>query len=407
TCCPETSVILNGSQEAWLLTAARNLSIADAAGADLFTPCNGCMGTLKGARQQLLHNPRLMQEVNEKLAAVGRRFTGRARVLHLIEVLHDEIGTDVIARRVKRPLVGMKVAVHAGCHQMRPSREVKTDDPMHPHKFESIVSALGAEVIDYPSKLMCCGGTMNTAGLTEDARQMTGYKLRELGELGVDVLTVVCPACFMQYDVAQFEMQRQGFAYNVPVAALSELMAVAFGVPLSELGLEFHRVDVRPVLDRWASPRRAKLEELGKLVDLDAMARCVECQACSRDCDVVKTDPQFNPWDIFSQALSGNVEAALRRPELFKCVECYQCYELCYQRWGMIHGLRALKHMAIQRGVAPQGIGTAIASFQKHGVLTTSAASRRARLGLPQPPEPGADELRKLLSGVVVRGTRK
>ncbi|MBC7287287.1 MAG: CoB--CoM heterodisulfide reductase subunit B, partial [Armatimonadetes bacterium] len=38
TCCPEKSVILNGSQEAWLLTAARNLSIADAAGADLFTP---------------------------------------------------------------------------------------------------------------------------------------------------------------------------------------------------------------------------------------------------------------------------------------------------------------------------------------------------------------------------------
>ncbi len=395
TCCPEKSLMMNESEEAWLLTAARNLAIADEAGLDLFSPCNGCVGTLKGARLHLLSNPPLMRQVNEKLSAINRQFTGRAKVFHFIELLHDEIGTDIIARHVRRPLEGMRVAVHAGCHQMRPSDEVKVDNPMNPKKFEAIVAALGAEVVDYPSKLMCCGGTMNTAGLVDEAREMTREKLRELAEIGVDVLTVTCPACFMQYDLAQLEMQREGHAYDVPVAVLSELMAVAFGLPLDELGLELHRIDVRPVLERWAEGEGK--EEVAPEIDLEAMRACVECQACSRDCEVHKLDPSYNPWAIFQKVLDGDLEGAAADPGLFKCVECYECKELCYQRWGMIEGIRALKHIAIERGLAPEGVAAGLKSFKQRGILTQPSASRRNKLGLPAAVKPGTAELQKLL----------
>jgi len=394
TCCPEKSLILNQSEEAWLLTAARNLSLADAADVDLFTPCNGCLGTLKGARRHLVNNPPVMREVNKRLGEIGHEFTGRARVLHLIEILHDEIGADVIARHVVNPLKGLRVAVHAGCHQMRPSNEVEVDDPMNPHKFEAIVRALGAEVVDYPSKLMCCGGTMNTAGLAQEAQNLTRFKLREVSEIGVDVLSVVCPACFMQYDLAQLDMARQGERYNVPVAVLSELMALAFGISLDELGLELHRIEVRPVLERWALEKPVAPDVS---LPLEQMAACVECQACSRDCEVHKMDPTFDPWAIFTKVLQGDLDGAVSDPGLFKCVECYECHELCYQHWGMVHGLRALKHLAIERGLAPEGVKGGVENFLRSGLLTQPSSSRRAKLGLPAPSKPGTDELHKLL----------
>jgi heterodisulfide reductase subunit B/heterodisulfide reductase subunit C len=402
TCCPEKSLILNKSEEVWILTAARNLALADASGLDIFSPCNGCVGTLKGAREHLLGNPPLMRKVNERLGVIHRQFTGRARVLHLIELLHDEIGTDVVARHVHNPLKGMRVAVHAGCHQTRPSSEVRVDNPMSPRKLESLVQALGVEVVDYPSKLLCCGGTMNTAGLSDEAREMTRTKLRELSEAEVDVLAVTCPACFMQYDIAQLEMQREGNTYAVPVATLSELMALAFGVSLDGLGLELHRIDLRPVFEKWAGKGQAFETPPG--TDVQAMRECVECQACSRDCDVHKLDPTFRPWDIFAKVLTGDLEAALRDPGLFKCVECYTCHELCYQKWGMIHGIRALKHLAIERGLAPEAVEIGVDNFLRTGVLTQPSASRRARLGLPEPSKPGIGELRQLLSSAANEG---
>lgn len=396
TCCPEKSLIMNQSEEAWLLTAARNLSLADAAGLDIFSPCNGCVSTLKGAHGHLLSNPPLMRHINERLAEIGHKFTGRARVWHLIELLHDEIGPDLIRRHVRWPLKGLRVAVHAGCHQMRPSDEVKVDNPMNPHKFENLVRALGAEVVDYPSKLLCCGGTMNTAGLVDEAREMTRQKLSEVSNLGVDVLTVTCPACFMQYDLAQLEMAREGHRYNVPVAALSELMAVAFGLPLEELGLDLHRIDVRPVLERYGVEATGPVGAVEGL-DLEAMRACVECQACTRSCEVHKMDPSYSPWDLFQRVLDGDLEDAVRDPSLFKCVECYECKELCYQRWGMISGLRALKHLAIEQGLAPEAVSASLDNFLRSGLLSQPSASRRAKLGLPEAGKAGGEELRKLL----------
>ena len=108
-------------------------------------------------------------------------------------------------------------------------------------------------------------------------------------------------------------------------------------------------------------------------------------------------DPSYQPWTLFSRALEGDLDGALRDPGLFKCVECYECHELCYQRWGMVHGLRALKHLAIERGLAPEAVTAGVDSFLRTGLLTRPSGSRRAKLGLPEARTPGTEELQKLL----------
>ncbi|NIR00306.1 MAG: CoB--CoM heterodisulfide reductase subunit B, partial [Gemmatimonadales bacterium] len=72
TCCPEKTMIRNMSYRAWLLTAARNLTVAEEAGRVFVTPCTGCFSTLKEAHVKLHSEPALREEVNRQLARVGR-----------------------------------------------------------------------------------------------------------------------------------------------------------------------------------------------------------------------------------------------------------------------------------------------------------------------------------------------
>jgi len=251
TCCPERSLIAADDYDIWLLTAARNLAAAEEQGfTTLVTPCNGCYSTLKGANQQLKADPGLRDHVNQRLATVGRRWTGALEVSHLVEVLHDHFSIQELRRRVERPLEDIRVAVHAGCHYSRPSNALRLDSPMDPTRYDAIVRALGATSVPYSTKLLCCGGTLNTAGNPTQAADMTREKLVELRRIGVDCLTTCCPACLMQYDVAQLAMEREGDAYNLPCLSLPELVGVALGLDYNEMGPEMHRIDPKPFFEK-------------------------------------------------------------------------------------------------------------------------------------------------------------
>lgn len=396
TCCPEKSLVMNRSEEIWLLTAARNLAVAEEAGYDLFSPCNGCVGTLKGAEKHIVNASKLHREVNEKLEKVGKKLEGEVDVRHLLEVLHDLIGVDTIRKAVVNPLKGLRVAVHAGCHQTRPSDDLNLDNPLDPSMFKSILKALGATVVDYPSELLCCGGTMNTAGLTEPAENMTRRKLRELSEIGVDCICVVCPACFMQYDIAQFNMERQGHRYNVPVAYIMELVCIALGLDVSDMGLDMHRVPVLPVLEKWISGA-SDAQVVNSRFDVAAMERCLECQACSRNCSAMQCEGNYSPYELMRKALEGNLGETLESPDVWRCLECYECKERCYQNFGMITAMRTLKELAIERGVAPAAVTGGIDAFEDTGLLTQPSSARRNKLGLPASTKSGIDELRDLV----------
>ncbi|MFQ6130945.1 MAG: CoB--CoM heterodisulfide reductase iron-sulfur subunit B family protein [Armatimonadota bacterium] len=251
TCCPEKSLVANEDHEVWLLTAARNLAAAEEQDfTTIMSPCNGCYGTLKGVNEQLKTDPALRDRVNERLAEVGRRWTGALEVSHLVEVLHDHVSTQELKRHVQRPLEDIRVAVHAGCHYARPSNALRSDSPMDPRRYDAIVEALGATSVPYSTKLLCCGGTLNTAGRPVEAADMTREKLVELRRVVVDCLTTSCPACLMQYDVAQLVMEREGDAYNVPCISLPELVGVALGLDYTEMGADMHRIDAGPFFEK-------------------------------------------------------------------------------------------------------------------------------------------------------------
>lgn len=396
TCCPEKTMIRNMSHRAWLLTAARNLSVAEDAGRLFVTPCTGCFSTLKEAHVELKTNPGLREQINRELARVGRRYECTTDVVHVLDVLHQDIGVGALQDRVAYPMTGLRIAVHYGCHLLRPSRDLLFDDPFWPSKLDQLVEALGAESVPYPSKMECCGNLLLRAGEQESAEAMCRSKLRDMLDAGADALTLVCPSCMMQYDNMQLLLQRAGEDLGLPVLYYPELLGLALGLEADELGLDSHRVDVAPFLEKWRA-RRAGIDAVRRHWDYALLRACAECGACVEDCPVARADPTFDPNALVRELAAGNLESVLRSSELWKCVECYTCAELCPNRYDQMTILRVAKHLAMARGLAPSAVLEGLEAFRAKAALTDVSANRRRRLGLPALPRVAIEELQELL----------
>lgn len=394
TCCPTKSIVKPSGELAWYVTAARNLALAERAGHDLLVPCNGCYSTLKTVEVEMRVNPHLRAEVNSVLASVGLEYGGTIEVKHLVEVLHDEIGIAKIKQQVVKPFDGMKIAAHAGCHMLRPSSSIFFDDPNKPKKFDALIEALGAKSIEYETKMLCCGGNLNTADEPDEATALSRMKLLEVTKKA-DAISLTCPSCFMQYDSRQYLMQKSGEKLNVPIIYYPEMLGLAMGFTPQELGMDMHRIDAAEFLSKWDS-RYNYLMKLRELFDLNAVRRCYECGACVNDCPVVKITPEFNPNEIIGRLLSGELDAVIESHGIWRCVDCYTCYELCPQKMGMNKIFDKLKHLALEKGKSPKGFAASIEMFRKDGRLGEPTSVRK-KLKLPEPPKSGAEELRKLL----------
>ncbi|MGV9103875.1 MAG: heterodisulfide reductase-related iron-sulfur binding cluster, partial [Candidatus Thorarchaeota archaeon] len=76
----------------WVTINARTLAIAEKAGHDIVTPCNGCFGSLKDVYHFLKHDEEYRKKINSKLKDEGLEFTGSIRPRHFVEALYTDIG---------------------------------------------------------------------------------------------------------------------------------------------------------------------------------------------------------------------------------------------------------------------------------------------------------------------------
>jgi CoB--CoM heterodisulfide reductase subunit B len=395
TCCPDRSVVGNYSEETWILAAARNLALAEQSGLPLLTPCNGCYSTLKTVLGDILDSAALREKVTSRLRTVGLDFQGKVVVKHLIEVLHDDVTPARIKGLVTRPMQGLKIAVHYGCHMMRPANRLRFDDPLHPEKYDLLVGALGAESVPYETKMLCCGSGLGFAGSQEEATMMLRMKLQDLNGRA-DALTAVCPACFIQYDQRQYILQRQGERLNLPVFTYPELLGLAMGIPGEDLGLREHRVSPESFFKAW-SKQTGTLDAIKDRIDLADIKRCYDCGACVDDCPTAQVSSSFQPRELIGSLLRGDLDELLKDKTVWQCLECHTCSELCPQKFGMEKVFTALKHLALERGTAPPPLQGGIKGFLQTGRLGAIDEKARKKLGLDALPPGGEGELQRLL----------
>ena len=243
SCCPDPVGIRGVDQTAWLTLAARNLALACNDAKPLITLCSGCYSTFREAQHILTANTSLREKINHILKPMGCAYSPGPPVEHFASFIFREIGLDILSSRITDTWKGLPVAVHHGCHLLRPSHIIGFDDPENPTKLEDLVRVLGAEVVEYPRKMLCCGFTVQ--GVDADlSRQMAHEKLKLMKESGAKALIVFCPACMIQFDMNQRPIEQKfDVSIDLPVFYLTEFLGLALGLAPSSLGLNFHRVD--------------------------------------------------------------------------------------------------------------------------------------------------------------------
>jgi heterodisulfide reductase subunit B len=232
----------------WVLVNARTLAIADANGRDIVTPCNGCFGSLKDVYHHLKHDENLIKEVNSKLKKDGLEFKGTSKPRHIIEVFYTEVGIPAIRSKITRPLNGVGIAIHHGCHLVRPLDVTE----FKPEYLDELVEATGATVVEYPLSKQCCGATVLPVDETLGIR-LARDKLKSMKESGADFATVVCPACANQLDLQQLGLKESyKEEYNLPVLFYPQILGLAMGLDEEAVGLSMNRVPADPILDHLA-----------------------------------------------------------------------------------------------------------------------------------------------------------
>jgi heterodisulfide reductase subunit B len=248
TCCPDPIYFRAGDTFNWLTVAARNLAVAEKTGLPLVSLCSGCNTTLRDAHHILTEDSETLEAVNERLKTIGYTYSGGVSVKHFIVFARDNIGADKIASAVSRKLTGLKVAPFYGCHILKPSRLMQFDSVRFPTSLDALISALGAEVIQYPKMTACCGKGSESE---EISLKMADEILSSVAETGADCICVVCPYCYAALEQGQIAIAKAGGKkYEIPVLFYAELASLAFGASPEEAGLPLHRVKTERVTSK-------------------------------------------------------------------------------------------------------------------------------------------------------------
>jgi len=249
SCCPDPTGMKSFDNNAWLTIGAMNLCLAEAEGKDIISLCNGCTNTLRGVKHQLKHDSLRKEKVNKELARIGKEFKGTIDVKHFVDVLKEHL--DKVKSSITKPLHGLKVACHPGCHYMRPAEWMESDDPMRPETLKELVAASGATVVDYDELVLCCGSAVTNA-YEEHGMANLKIKMDSIKKAGADVICVNCPACFQQFDTRQRDLSKKyETEYDIPVLYLTELYALAMGYGADDIGLKFHRTRLKSILEKY------------------------------------------------------------------------------------------------------------------------------------------------------------
>jgi heterodisulfide reductase subunit B len=255
SCCPAPGVIGSFDMLTWLAVGARNISIAEEMIADIMVSCNGCYATLQETNYLLTSNDKLKQEVNELLKIANKQYKGSVKVKHVIEILKDDIGYSAIGEKITRPLKGIKVAVHYGCHFLKPSEVRKQGSSERPTVIDDFVRTLGAESVSYKDKLMCCGaGGGVRAGDIDVALDYTQDKIVNMIEAGADCVVTPCAFCHFQFDNGQTELNAKlGTRYELPVVFLTQLLGLALGMSAEQIGLDKNKTQVQSLIQKLSA----------------------------------------------------------------------------------------------------------------------------------------------------------
>lgn len=223
--------------ESFLVSGARNLALAEQKNTDIVTPCKCCFGSLKFVEHYLKQRESIRDRINAVLRPEGLHWKGRSEVRHLLTVLHREVGIHKLRAAVVNPLEGLNVAVHPGCHALRPGNVTQYDNPLTPVIFNDLVALTGAQRVFWSMSMECCGNPQWDKNRKLALKQMQ-RKLLNAGQAGADLICTACTYCQLQFEQkTPTEYITNNNLPTIPPILISQLIGLSLGMENTELGI--------------------------------------------------------------------------------------------------------------------------------------------------------------------------
>jgi succinate dehydrogenase / fumarate reductase cytochrome b subunit len=215
--------------------------------------CSTCQGAQSECQERLDASAEYREQINATLAGEGLSYEKGLTNKNFLWLLVEELGLDVLAERVQRPLTDLRVGPFYGCYIVRPRDRVGIDDA-HPRDsyLSQVIEALGGTVTDYAGTHKCCGFPIITMNKEASLKQ-AGRHLGDAVDAGADCLVTPCPLCHLNLDLQQPLAERVvGRDLSMPVLHLPQLVGLALGLAPDQLGLQRHVVKPTSVID-WST----------------------------------------------------------------------------------------------------------------------------------------------------------
>jgi heterodisulfide reductase subunit B len=221
----------------FLLAGARNLALAEQKNTDIVTPCKCCFGSMKFVEHYLKHREAIKDQINAALRPEGLQWEGRISVKHLLTVLHQDVRINILRAAVVNPFEGLKVAIHTGCHALRPANVTQFDNPFVSGIFSDFVALTGAESVFWSMGTECCGNPQRDKNQKLALKQMQ-RKLLNAKRAGADFVCTACTYCQMQFEQKQSsEMAPNNDEPILPSILISQLIGLSIGMEDEEIGI--------------------------------------------------------------------------------------------------------------------------------------------------------------------------
>lgn len=244
-CCGTTFTLARDNRMS-LIAPVRILAKARNEGEQLIVPCSVCYNTLKRANHILKEDTETLDIINEHLE---ESYDVKEEVVHPLEFLVKN--PALIKAKKKKDLAGMKLGCYYGCLLLRPQEELQFDDPESPSIFENFIRELGAEPVDFPLKVECCGSYLVVN--SPDAAVDASYRLlRNARGSGAEALVTSCPLCHYNLDALQQKIKKAHPEFKeMPVFYFSQLLALALGAEEKDLGLVQNKISPSSLLKEY------------------------------------------------------------------------------------------------------------------------------------------------------------
>ncbi len=237
--------------------AMRNFAQAYQDGFFPMIHCGTSYGHYKEVRHELIHQPKLREQVRRIMDRFGKPMVFPEEIVHYSEWVH--VMRDRIAALQTQDFSKLTVTVHPACHY----HKLITEDAIYDKELydgqrtavvSALVLALGAKVADYSTWHDCCGFGFRHILVSRDFSRSfaTVRKIERMKEeANPDVTLTHDTGCVTTLDKSQFAARAHGRNVGIPVISDSQFAALAMGAhPYKICQLHWHAVDTKPLLEK-------------------------------------------------------------------------------------------------------------------------------------------------------------